>query len=119
MKKKDQRIYADRAEYLKKAVSKRRKALREKSIKYKGSKCFFCNYDRYIGALEFHHINEETKNFGLSEKGMTRSWDKTRKELDKCILLCSNCHKELHSGLLQLPTEMLVENGVNCGKPKA
>jgi 5-methylcytosine-specific restriction endonuclease McrA len=114
MKKKDTRKYADRAEYLKMAVKKRRKNLRLKAIEYKGSKCIFCGYKKCIEALDFHHIDEKTKKFGLSEKGMTRSWEKTKEELDKCILICANCHRELHSGILQLPEEILVENGVNC-----
>lgn len=107
--KKDKRKYSDRAEYLKIAVSRRRKALRQKALIHKGNKCYFCGYKRYEGALEFHHIDEKTKKFGLSEKGMTRSWAKTKEELNKCILLCANCHRELHGGLLQLPAEMLVE----------
>ena len=119
MKKIEKRKYADRASYLKQAVSKRRKLLRLKAIEYKGGKCIFCGYCKYEGALDFHHVNSDSKNFGLSEKGITRSWDKIQKELDKCILVCANCHRELHGNKLQLPTVMLVEHGVNCGKPKA
>ena len=119
MTRKETRKYADRAEYLKMAVSRRRKTLRQKGIEYKGGKCIFCGYNKYEGALDFHHVNESAKNFGLSEKGMTRSWARIKEELDKCILVCANCHRELHGKKLQLPTEMLVENGVNCGKPKA
>jgi len=118
MSKTERRTYADRASYLKQAVQKRRKALRLKAIEYKGGKCIFCGYNRYAGTLDFHHVNESSKEFGLSEKGITRSWDKIQKELDKCILVCANCHRELHGKILQLPTVMLVENGVNCGKPK-
>ena len=68
MKKKDNRKYSDRATYLKMAVSRRRKALRQKAIEYKGGKCIFCGYNKYEGVLEFHHIDETKKNFGLSEK---------------------------------------------------
>jgi len=105
----DKRKYADRAKYLVKAVKKRRKHLRIKSIEYKGGKCISCGYNKCNEALDFHHIDESKKEFGLSEKGMTRSWERTMKELDKCILVCANCHRELHHGKLQLPTEMLVE----------
>jgi 5-methylcytosine-specific restriction endonuclease McrA len=95
----DKRTYSTRAEYLKRAVALRRKAIKLKALKYKGKKCIFCQYDRYEGALEFHHKNSITKEFGIGQKGYTRAWDKVKKELDKCILVCSNCHKEVHAGL--------------------
>ena len=97
----DKRKYSDRAEYLKKAVKKRRKALRLQAIRYKGSACVFCGYNRCNEALDFHHLDESTKSFGLSQKGLTRSWDKIQQEIDKCILVCANCHREIHAGLLQ------------------
>lgn len=68
-----------------------------------------CGYNKCPTALEFHHKTGEKKDFGLSSKGLTRSWAKIQKELDKCILVCSNCHKEIHSGLVQLPPVMAVE----------
>jgi 5-methylcytosine-specific restriction endonuclease McrA len=104
----ERRIYADRREYLIKAVQKRRKNLRWKAIAYKGGRCQSCGYDRCREALEFHHLNSFRKDFGISSKGYTRSWGKVQKELDKCILLCANCHREIHAGL-QLPRETVVE----------
>lgn len=99
---KDKRKYKDRADYLKKAVDKRRKKIRLLSIEYKGNKCAVCGYNKCIQALEFHHLNSETKDFGISAKGYTRSWRKVKEELDKCVLLCSNCHREVHDGITQL-----------------
>ena len=95
--KKDKRKYADRKEYLIKAVCKRRKELRLKAIAYKGGRCQICGYDRCIEALEFHHLNGSKKEFGISYKGITRSWEKIKNELDKCILVCANCHREIHA----------------------
>ncbi|MBW7959894.1 hypothetical protein H3C65_00150 [Patescibacteria group bacterium] len=92
------RTYADRREYLIKAVAKRRKAIKEKAIAYLGGKCHFCGYNRSYAALDFHHIDEKSKLFGLSQDGLTRSWEKTKKELNKCILVCANCHREIHVG---------------------
>jgi 5-methylcytosine-specific restriction endonuclease McrA len=103
----NKRNYRQRAEYLKKAVAARRKKLKALAIEYKGGKCFFCGYNKCNDALDFHHIVSKEKEFGLSVKGLTRSWDKIKKELDKCILVCANCHRELHAGILQLPKEIL------------
>jgi 5-methylcytosine-specific restriction endonuclease McrA len=102
---KDKRKYTDRAEYLKKAVDKRRKTIRKMAIEYKGGKCAICGYCQCIQALEFHHTNSSGKDFGISARGYTRSWKEVKKELDKCILLCANCHREVHEGLTQLPRE--------------
>lgn len=98
----DKRKYADRAEYLKAAVKKRRKVLRQRAVEYKGGRCILCGYNKCIDALEFHHSNAVNKDFGLSQKGITRSWQKVRKELDKCVLICANCHREIHAGLRSL-----------------
>jgi hypothetical protein len=53
-------------------------------------------------------MNETGKDFVISDKGYTRSWDRIRQEIEKCLLLCANCHREVHSGL-QLPREIVVE----------
>lgn len=99
---KDKRTYADRAEYLKKAVAKRRKELRQKAINLWGGKCKICGYKKCDKALEFHHIDGKDKEFGISQRGVTRSWKKVEQELKKCILICANCHREVHAGVTQL-----------------
>ena len=78
-------------------VTNRRKVLKEKAVEYKGGKCCRCNYNKCISALEFHHLEPEHKDFSMGNKGYTRSWEKIKKELDKCILVCANCHREIHS----------------------
>jgi transcription elongation factor Elf1 len=70
---------------------------------------FFCNYEKCIQALEFHHISNEKKDFGISDKGYTRSWKKVKEEIDKCVLVCANCHRELHVGIKQLSREIEIE----------
>ncbi len=102
----DNRKYADRREALIKAVSKRRKKIKLLSIEYKGGKCQLCGYNRCAGALELHHLRKSEKSFGIGDKGYTRSWEKVRAELDKCILLCANCHREVGAGILQIPEEI-------------
>jgi hypothetical protein len=103
------RKYADRAKYLIKAVAKRRKKIREMAVEFKGGQCIFCGYRKCIKALEFHHLDNSQKDFGLSDKGYTRSWEKVKTEISKCILVCANCHRELHAGSKQLPREIAVE----------
>ncbi len=103
MTRKETRTYADRAEYLKLAVIKRRKKVRDMALEYKGGKCCICGYKKSKRALSFHHVDPTKKDFGISYRGFTRSWDKTKAELDKCILVCMNCHMEIHDGITQLP----------------
>ena len=79
-------------------VDRRRKKLKELAVNYKGGQCFRCGYNRCIAALEFHHT-KGTKDFGIASSGVTRSWASIQVELDKCVCVCANCHREIHSGL--------------------
>ena len=83
------------------------------ALEYLGGRCCICGYDWCETALDFHHRDEKEKSFGISAKGYTRSWHAIQTELEKCILLCANCHRELHAGMSQPPSETVVENGVN------
>ena len=69
---------------------------KEIDIIKRGGKCSSCGYNKYIGALEFHHLNPDTKDPDF-ESLMKRSPKSRSQELDKCIILCSNCHKETHA----------------------
>lgn len=100
---KEKRTYADRAVYMREAVKKRRRKLREMAREYKGGKCMMCGYNKCQRALSFHHVNPKNKEFDLSSRGLTRSWERIKKEIDKCVLLCANCHMEIHDGITQLP----------------
>ena len=77
------------------------------AVDHKGGKCQICGYGRCIDALEFHHTYSSKKDFGISNKGYTRSWKRVKEELDKCTLICANCHRELHSKVSS-----------SCGKPQ-
>ncbi len=101
----DKRKYSDRKEYLKMAVTRRRQKLRDMAREYKGGKCTICGYSKCGAALEFHHTNPKKKDFGLSVRGLTRSWTVIKKEIDKCVLVCANCHREVHVVITQLPEE--------------
>src|SRR3989344_6876347 len=113
----DKRKYADRREELIRAVAKRRHKIKTMAIEYKGGKCQICGYQKYQGALDLHHINGEKKSFGIADKGYTRSWETIRDELDKCVLVCANCHREVEAGITQLSAARRIENRANSGKP--
>jgi hypothetical protein len=78
------------------AVSKRRKNIKIMALEYKGGKCEICSYNKCVTSLDFHHLDPSKKDFAISKNGHTRSWEKTKIELDKCILVCKNCHGEIH-----------------------
>ena len=84
------------------AVSRRRKKIKLMAVEYKGGKCQNpeCGYLKYVGNLEFHHLEPSKKDFGIASNGHTVSWDKIKNELDKCIMVCSNCHGEIHGNIL-------------------
>jgi len=64
-----------------------------------GGGCALCGYDRYAGALQFHHLDRETKSFNLGLRGIARSLERCRAEASKCVLLCANCHTEVEGGV--------------------
>ena len=59
-----------------------------------------CGYDRCERALEFHHRDENEKEFGISDQGRTISFERKVAEVKKCIMVCANCHREIHDGIL-------------------
>ena len=93
---KEKRTYADRKEYNIRAVTKRRRKVRLKAIEHLGGKCMRCGYSKYPEVLEFHHKNPSQKDFNVSAKGHCRSWNRVKNEIEKCDLLCANCHREIH-----------------------
>lgn len=79
-------------------VNERKKILKAACVDHLGSKCKICSYDACINALEFHHLDPLEKDFQISSVRTIFNED-VKTELDKCILLCANCHRETHAGL--------------------
>ena|SRR3989304_3347259 len=77
----------------KKDVIQRKQLRKKQAVEYKGGKCEKCEYNKCIWALEFHHKHKSDKEFNLSTL-MRYSFEKIKKELDKCNLICANCHRE-------------------------
>ena len=77
------------------AVMNWRNRTKLKLIEYKGGKCSRCGYDKQIpSSYDFHHEDPKQKKFSIS--GKSWSYEKLQQEADKCVLLCKNCHSEIH-----------------------
>jgi len=74
------------------AKERRRKFLHEKEKDF----CSVCGYNKCFAALDYHHLDPSTKKFNISQMGYNCSERLFREELEKCICLCANCHRELH-----------------------
>jgi predicted HNH restriction endonuclease len=74
------------------------KKSKKKCVEYKGGKCSICDYNKSLSCMSFHHINPKTKSFNFNDKRGYK-FETLQPELDKCILVCGNCHDEIHSGM--------------------
>jgi predicted HNH restriction endonuclease len=79
---------------------KNRKEKKRKAVEHMGGKCSICGYDKCMDALEFHHVNPEEKEVPTRFEFRTQKWETIVEELKKCIVLCSNCHREVHASML-------------------
>lgn len=77
-----------------------RRNLKERAVMLLGGKCCICGYSRCVNSLDFHHVYPAAKEFQIS--GSIRSWERVLKELAKCVLLCKNCHGEVHGGMIDI-----------------
>jgi hypothetical protein len=84
-----------RRKYLKLSVSRRRRKLKVMAVEYMGGKCVMCGYNKCVNALHFHHLDPSKKEFTISS-GNTIKFETIKTELEKCILICANCHAETH-----------------------
>lgn len=87
-------------------VADRRRKVKRILIKEAGGRCSRCGYDRFVGALHFHHLDPARKEFAVSGKGATFGIDVLRQEAAKCIVLCANCHAEVEAGIGSLPDDI-------------
>jgi 5-methylcytosine-specific restriction endonuclease McrA len=86
----------------KERVAQWRRRAKLRLVAEAGGKCVLCGYDRYPGALHFHHVDPAQKRFGLGARGRARAIASLREEAAKCVLLCSNCHAEVEWGMVKL-----------------
>ena len=64
-----------------------------------GATCYGCESEFISAVFEFHHWSAQTKEFGVAAEGLNRPWPKVAAELAKCVMLCANCHREVHAGI--------------------
>jgi predicted nucleic acid-binding Zn ribbon protein len=76
----------------------RQKETKKRNVNYLGGKCKICNYNRSMRSLTFHHFDPKKKEYSLSSSRIF-NFEKCKKEMDKCLLVCANCHGEIHDGL--------------------
>lgn len=69
--------------------------VKKRAIAYLGGKCVHCQFDN-MAALDFHHRDPKKKSYKISGHYRFR-WKELRKELDKCSLVCANCHRIIHN----------------------
>lgn len=86
-------------------VADHRRRIKQVLVREAGGQCCICGYDRYLGALQFHHLNPREKRHGLSQGGNALALDAMRREAQKCVLLCANCHSEVEAGRATIPVE--------------
>ncbi len=98
--KKDVKSDVERKKSKSKSVVDWRRRTKVKLVEYKGGKCKVCDYNKSYKALEFHHLEPEKKDFTIS--GKSWSFERLKKEADKCVLLCNRCHVEIHEGLIKI-----------------
>lgn len=80
-----------------------RKRRKQNLIKVCGEKCCLCGYNKTQTALEFHHLRPEDKLYSIGAAGLCHKIEDDIAEIKKCILVCANCHREIHDGFYELP----------------
>lgn len=70
--------------------------IKKKAVEFMGGKCSCCGFDKHPAALQFHHLDPTEKEVSWNKLRL-RSWEKIVTELNKCIILCANCHSIEHS----------------------
>lgn len=90
-----------------------RRTYKQAAVDLRGGKCERCGYSNSLAALEFHHVQPDLKAFSIGKS--RRSPRGMKAELDKCVLICANCHREAHECHEQAP-EGLGGSGVQCSR---
>lgn len=82
----------------KQTINRRNRYLVTYYIGLAGGKCHKCSYCEFIAALDFHHVNRSEKQYNPTYVIISNNHDLAMAELDKCVLLCANCHRAYEAG---------------------
>jgi len=74
---------------------------RKKSIEYLGGECVICSWKKFGSGFDIHHVDPNEKDVAFASM-RSWCWERTKKELDKCVLLCKCCHAGVHSNDLKI-----------------
>jgi len=66
-----------------------------------GGKCCVCGYDKCQDAFDLHHLDPKQKSFNISGFKI-KNKQKIYDECEKCVMLCANCHREFHAGIVEI-----------------
>jgi hypothetical protein len=84
-----------------------RREQKRRAVEHMSSECFECERTGPPALFEFHHLDAGAKEFGISKSGIVRTWDEIVAELEKCVMLCANCHREVHAGVRTIRPTLL------------
>ena len=81
--------------------------MKVRAVEWFGGGCYGCDFTFVPQVFEFHHWDAREKDFGIATEGITRSWEKIVAELEKCVMLCANYHREVHAGVCTVRPTLL------------
>lgn len=84
------------------AVTDQRRRTKTRAVGHMGGSCFGCGCQGPPVIFDFHHRDAGEKEFGIGQDGIPRRWESIMAELQKCVMLCANCHREVHAGFRDL-----------------
>lgn len=87
-------------------LERKRKTIAENQYKINKIKrmigCICCCNESEPICLDFHHLGDKDERISVAIRNCW-SWDRLVREIKKCILVCSNCHRKIHAGLIESP----------------
>lgn len=101
-----------------KSVKAWRLNTKHRMVEAMGGCCQCCGYDKCESALDLHHIDPTEKGFAIGlVTANPKKWETIVKELRKCVMVCTNCHREIHAGVTKIPVDCSRFNEDFAGKP--